>query len=529
MAATSPEAFGEQQEAARQARSLDAVAAAIEEASQIEVPPPVTEIVERKRGVLPKLGVDALELARQVYYLQYGSTRDAARAIIAAGLSDTDDLTQVSERLQTWWKRERWPKRRFAVTIAIRDANHQGGLYRGRLCKGAATGCGPAPKGKPCAQTVLADSDYCYHHDPRPEYEARRRESGIRMARSRDRDLVPLEPFAEWCARRREQLLKSLRIRGVQVDPKDRGWKALANEMGVNYAGLWRTINKPKRQGRDNTVRATTIARYLANLDVTFEDIYGFERPAGRGDHHTCSKCGGYKEHNAKQCRDCHDALGEPCPYVNARNETCGTLTESESGYCAPHRRIVEGQEERARNPQPKKYRKGKLNDTLLMAYALDEYLRCSSAEWVAAKMWAANVDDVCSKYARRRTLAAQIIKQFVASGLIDREGGRAVGRPNVEKLQAKLLELVAKHGPISWPSAPAPTGMKEVPSGPFLAWLEQRRTEVPGYHHGLNERFGCDVRQMVKRRLPMVKRSTVERALAGWDGTTFDDLYGTP
>jgi hypothetical protein len=171
------------QAAARRARALQALVDVVESSVELEIPAPVTE-VRPGRGVVPRLGADAFEMARKVYYLNHGSMMDAARAIIAAGLSDTRDLVQVRERLQTWWARERWPKRQTTQTFAIRDAAHDGGLYRSeRLCIGQASGNGPAPKGKKCGQSALRDSDYCLHHDPRPEYVEARRRQATRLAR----------------------------------------------------------------------------------------------------------------------------------------------------------------------------------------------------------------------------------------------------------------------------------------------------------------------------------------------------------
>lgn len=75
--------------------------------------------------------------------LQHGTLADAARAIVAADLADTQDVTVVRERLQTSWARERWPKRSTRATFEIRDTTHDGGLYRSpRLCVGETSGKG---------------------------------------------------------------------------------------------------------------------------------------------------------------------------------------------------------------------------------------------------------------------------------------------------------------------------------------------------------------------------------------------------
>ncbi len=69
--------------------------------------------------------------------LQHGTLADAARAIVAADLADTQDVTVVRERLQTSWARERWPKRSTRATFEIRDTTHDGGLYRSPGCASA--------------------------------------------------------------------------------------------------------------------------------------------------------------------------------------------------------------------------------------------------------------------------------------------------------------------------------------------------------------------------------------------------------
>jgi hypothetical protein len=153
----SPEAHVEEQAARRRSRALEGLIDAIDSSSQLVVPDPV----ERKdmrpgKAGPPKLPLEAFELARQVYYLQHGTLSDAARAVIAAGHSETADHVVVFERLKTWWTNRGWPRRPTDATFAIRDANGDGGLFRSeRICNGVATGSGPAPKGKACTQSAL--------------------------------------------------------------------------------------------------------------------------------------------------------------------------------------------------------------------------------------------------------------------------------------------------------------------------------------------------------------------------------------
>jgi hypothetical protein len=229
------------QAASRRAAALEGLTSAIEHADALKIPPPLTQIRRRKHGVAPTLNVQALELARQVYYLHHGSLADAARAIIAAGLSDTPDVTHVRDRLGTWWARERWPKRPLTQTFAIRDANHDGGLYRSkRSCIGSATGNGPAPKGATCPQSPLLDSEYCFHHDPREKYVKARQQQARRLAESRSYDMVALEPFRRWMDRERRRLLAQAR---GKVHPNNTGWGLLATELGIDLSVIGRMRN----------------------------------------------------------------------------------------------------------------------------------------------------------------------------------------------------------------------------------------------------------------------------------------------
>lgn len=332
------------QEVRRRSTALDKLTAAIA-SSELEIPPPVTEIVPDYRGIVPLLPAEAFELARQVYYLQHGSITDAARAIIAAGLSETDDTGVVFGRLKNWWLRREWPKRPTTATFAIRDTNYDGGLFRGRLCAGKTTGNGPAPAGLPCRQSALDDSDFCARHDPRPKYAAQRREHAERFVAARKRDEVPLGPFQQWCERRSAELLEQARATR-RVHPTARGWGMLAAELGVDLSLLRRYVlgqHGRHPEGID-TIRASTVVRYLSKTDVTFRDVYGFDPPAATDTALvTCPGCGGRKNHASKVCKTCFDAdQGELCRYVNGRGRRCPTRTRHASGYCMKCRSIVD-------------------------------------------------------------------------------------------------------------------------------------------------------------------------------------------
>jgi hypothetical protein len=533
----SPEEFTRQLDARRQANAMEALGDALE-AVALEVPPIVAEIPVRKTGTGPKLSVDALELARQVYYLQHGSIADCSRAIIAAHLADTDSHMRVYGRLQTWWDREGWPKRPTIRTFAIRDASHDGGLFRSaRRCKGLTTGTGPAPAGKACDQSPMNDSDYCQHHDPRPEYVERRAREGHRLAAARMQDMVAIEPFQRWCNERRERLLAEARANGT-AHFNQRGWRLLAHELKIDQSQLKRLFEGEHWRHPETGVthmKAATIARYLEGTDFTFEDIYGFAQPPeSNPEYHTCPNCGSYKDHASKTCRRCYEAAeyGVRCAYVTRTGHRCPTSTKDPSGYCAKCRSMLAEREERQRNPKPIQYRKSAINGRML-AYAIDEHLRMPRAEWVAARLWVADIEGVRGQFAHRRSLASAIVKQFRKLGLTNITK-RKTGFADEEAMRAMLDELLREHGPLEWPNAPAPEGMKEIPLEPFRAWLEQRKTEVGGYK-ALSARTGINPDNISKwiRGVGVgagkrtVWKATVDSALRRFgDGTTYEHLY---
>ena len=354
---------------------MDAFAAAIAESAGLEAPEPVVAVAERKRGVAPKLSVEALELARQVYYLQHGTRPDAARAIVAAGLADTDDTGIVSDRLQTWWERERWPQRSRLADQAIRDAARDG-LCRGdRQCQGRTTGNGAALGGEPCGLTAMDQSDFCMGHDPRPEFVAKRREHGLRLARAREADGVPRAPFVQWCHERRVELLAEARGRGDRVDPKDKGWGRLAHELDVDASVLTKLIKgthsgarEREGKGPSDTVRASTIERYLEHAGVNFRDVYGFDAPSFRVEHR-CA-CGKRKNAASTLCMSCYEeTLGAPCVYIDRRGERCPRVTRHSSSHCGVHRQMIQ----RQANPKPRNGKQSALS-TPMLVLALGEY-----------------------------------------------------------------------------------------------------------------------------------------------------------
>jgi hypothetical protein len=517
-----PEQHTARQAAARRAGALAGLGDALEESATLIVPPPVTEVVPRKRGVTPKLPAEAFELARKVYFVNHGSMTDCARAVLAAGLSETDDLVQVRERLQTWWAREEWPKRPMLGTFAIRDANFDGGLYRSaRLCISQATGNGPAPKGKKCPQSALADSDYCYHHDPRPEYVEARRVQAARLAESRGYDMVPIAPFCEWMDQERKRLLAQARAAG-HVHPNNTGWSLLARRTGVDQSVIGRMMKgnhnggAARRGELTDTIRASTLVRYLEPTGVSFKDLYGFDPPARRDSGPwTCPSCGGRKNHGSKVCRPCHDAEGTPCSYVNRRGKRCNVPTKHASGVCAKCRQITE------RVHRPRTGRPSFLSVPML-TLATGEYRDVPSHAWVARRMWAANAGGVRDVFKTQKSLVGSLAKHFRKHRWL-----------STADAAAAHARLVTEHGDVPWPSAEGhpleAAGM--VPFAPFARWLTERRDEL-GSYKALTERIHVNpdnISKWLRGVVPKttVRRATVDQALAAWgDGTTFADLY---
>jgi hypothetical protein len=519
---TAGEAHATRQADARRARALEVLADVIE-SSDLDAPPPVTDIRPSRRGVVPKLGVDAFEIARQVYYLNSGSMTDAARAIIAAGLSDTNDLVQVRERLQTWWSREQWPKRPITQTFAIRDAAYDGGLFRSeRLCVGTASGKGPAPKGKKCSQSALPDSGYCFHHDPRPKYVEARRVQTERLAQARGADMVPLAPFCEWMERQRVRLLEEAKnVRTVH--PNNTGWSLLAAWMQIDQTLLGRMLDgrhngaTSRRGGRKRSIRASTLLRYLEPTGVSFCEIYGFEPPPARDPSATtCPLCGGRKGHGAKVCRSCHDASGSPCSYVNRAGRRCNVPTEHQTGVCAKCRRITE------RVPKPRTGRPSFISIPML-TLALSEYRDVPVHAWVARRMWADNAGGVRDVFKSQKSLVGGLVKQFAKRGI-----------QTTQEAETAYRALVADHGGVTWPrSGPRdiePAGM--VAFAPFRRWLAARHEDL-GSYKAVGDRLHMNPDSISKwiRGVPTMKvtirSATIDHALGHWDdGTNFGDLY---
>lgn len=507
------------QEIERGAKALEQLNAAVEADSRLEIPPPVTEVKRRHHSLPPKMSAEAFELARQVYYLQHGNLPDCARAIIDAGLSDTDNMSTVRERLRSWWKREKWPKRSFSMMVAVRDANFDGGLYRGDKCKAPTTGNGVAPAGKPCGGTRLADSPFCWQHDPRPEYAERRRRQAEKLTALRQTGMVPLGPFKKFCERKAKQLLAEKRRSGY-VHHNSTGWGLLADAMGVNISHLKRLMEgkhtDPKRPAVTK-IKAKTVARYVKPLGLTFEDIYGKPPPEQiKYEPNKCPECGGYKCPESKKCRTCYEAEKKQCLYVNSFGKRCEVKTRDESGYCCKCREIV------FREPKPRYVKPNWIAENILL-HALDEFRRNPNLAWVARVLWQADVAGVTAHYKRRRTLAGQLVKEFRHRGWVKRED-----------VETAYWVMVAEQGEPQWPEADGEISAAGlVPVGPFNEWLAARKEELDCSYKDLGARIGMHPDE-VSRRIRGVRpctgemrRAVVDEVLERWgDGTTFEDLY---
>jgi hypothetical protein len=490
-------------------------------------PSPVTEVkllpTNGGGGQLPKLSAEAFELARQVYYLHHGNFADAARAVIAAGLSDTDNETTVRERLKTWWKREDWPVRSTKLMIALRDAARDGGLYRSeRVCKGETTGNARRLAGEPCTASAIDGSDYCHQHDPRPEYVARRKRHAAEFKQARLWDFVPIEPLAEWLRATQARLLADARAEGRPLHGRDRGGGMLAEYVGVDQSLLMRVMDgstntRPTRtQGK---IKARTAVRYLEGTGVQFRDVYGYDPPTREDTaYRVCPECGGRKDHEAKLCRECHETQGCPCSYVGVKSgRTCDTWTKHESGICCMHREIGR------KPPRPKPGRWTWVSIPMLIL-ATGEYRDVPELAWVGRKMWAANAGGCRDVFSSQKTFTGSLVKQFAKRGW-----------RTLDDAQRAHDELVAEHGTVAWPDGDVlpleAEGM--IPFEPFRAWLIGRYGELGSFAQ-MAARMRTNPDNLSawvrgKRGGPMMKRSTLDHVLEAWgDGTSFADLFET-
>lgn len=507
--------------AARRDRALETFSSTVIP-SDLDVPDPVTVVKRRGTGAAPKLSAEAFEMARQVYYLQLGTLQAAAEAIVAAGLSDTENVTRVRDRLTTWWKREGWPMRPHAQMLAIRDLSADGGLYRSeRTCAGVATGQGVAPAGAPCNGSPLSDSEWCRQHDPRPEYvEARLREAAAR-SRSRQRNMVDIAPFQRWCTARAAELLAVKRAAGAAHPNSKTGMAELAAAMQVNHAHLARLLaGKHSDPARPpvTRIRASTVTRYVSRVGATFADVYGYEHTdAPRVDRRVCA-CGARKNSESETCRSCYEAKFAQCTNHFQSGRRCHENTGHASGICTKCRRQIA----RPRVANPRRGRVSALRGPVL-AFALEAYLDQPRHAYVARRMWACNAGNVRELYANLKTFEAGLVKQFRRRELTG----------NRDAVSTLYEQLVAEHGQPQWPAETAPVEPANglVDFAPFGRWLADARSQCRTYRE-LADRTGLDAdRISAWLRRPgskqTIRKSTVERALRTFDdGTCLTDLY---
>lgn len=442
----------------RLAKALDGLTHALQEEPN-EIPARVVEIIPR-RGMTPNLSVEAIELARQTYFERHGTLADAARAIIAADLvDDTGSYAVVYDRLKNWWRRESWPRRSTKNNFRIRDANHEGGLFRGtRLCGGVATGNGLAIAGEPCGETALADSDFCPWHDPRPEYESLRKKRVDRMLEGRRKTLVPVGPLREVLDHHRKRLLAEEQQQENGAHHNSNGVGALARTTGLDASVLVKLLGGQRGTRKPLTVvTVKTAQKCLDPLGEDFETVYGFPPPPGKEANLTCPSCGSEKTAAARTCRDCFEksTYKNRCRHVTSSGHRCPVTTDSPSGYCSKCRKQilhvrVKGHQGRFAHPE-------------LVMYALDAHRSNPAAISIARRLWLTDAAGARNIYASREALRGELVKLF----------GKHRWRDGSYAASKSLECLLANHGPIEWPDPDEKYLTDgELPSGPFIGWL---------------------------------------------------------
>lgn len=509
-----PQRYALEAENRRRARALEQVLA-LPDLDQAP-PPPTLQDIPARNGRMPLLSLQALTLAHRVYYGESGSLTDAARAIIAAGLSDTDSLTRVTDRLRTWWARQRWPTRPARASVTLRDIAHDGGLIRSpRTCQQRTTGNGRAPAGKICGQNALKDSDFCHHHDPRPQYVARRAEHARRLAAARTGDLIDLGPFRAWCQQRRLELL-------AQADSphrNDRGWGRLAAELGTSTTVLLRVMHGTHNRdpAKRDLIRARTLRAYLTDTPVSFHDLYGPDTPTSPGASASapCPGCGAPKDRTATRCLACHRAQQQQCTHVDHRGLRCPTRTADPSARCAQHRRPLG-----PRRPRPG--RPSALTDEVLL-HALTLMRPGQSWRHTAEILWTRNPADVRTAYRDPKALAQAITRKVRA--LTGEDPDR------IEQLRDQLTHTLGQPV-LPEPSPDAQNPISQfVPAGPLRAALAAR-PDLTHAHLSRSTGISVDVLSRIhgsqRRRAHRVHRRTATRLLEAlqipWS-TAYPDL----
>lgn len=499
----------DRRESARLARLLERAPEILSGLMPIATPPPVTaETLDQagRPGGERKLTAEAIELARQVYYEQYGTMAEAARAIIAAGLTDDAGPVVVADRLRTFWKSAGWQTRPRRDILALRDLQ-QGGLYRSeRRCAHVADGTSRIPAGSRCEHSALADGDHCAGHDPRPEYIARRAKRGAAAARGRRADLVDVEPLTAWLQQQRKRLLAEAR----QLHPNQKGHGLVADLIGADPAIAGRLLRglNPGQRGDPGRIRAKTVCKYLDHAGVSFTDVYGFEPPLTRAI--TCPQCAGPMNAGSNLCATCHQASqGDHCTHQFRSGRRCTVRTRRPSGLCTLHERQHEAQERRAREPRTRRPYQGLLSDDMLLL-ALDEYARFDSLQWVAHRLWDTDAHGI------RRCFPSAEHVAHVLSQRANREGFR-------ESPDVLLRTLTERLGPPVWPDQDrpvAPSATKLVPFDPLLSPLGVAKSRRGALAQACaRARMGSDAMAALLRRPPKtIGRDRADRILTALD-----------
>jgi hypothetical protein len=135
----------------------------------------------------------------------------------------------------------------------------------GRRCKGIVTHWGPT-QGQRCSQLPRRGSDYCRAHEP-----ALIEQKAEDRARAKAAQYVPLEPFAAWLRRLREEL-------GT--------WEAVGEAVSRHHTVPYRYARGQSSTGKptDRIKRSLVVAMLEEHGRVKFEDLYPTAASASVGE-----------------------------------------------------------------------------------------------------------------------------------------------------------------------------------------------------------------------------------------------------
>jgi hypothetical protein len=208
---------------------------------------------------------DALILARSIYERpNRPSLRRVAELLIKHGMTPYSDADKLEDALRAEFHARGYRLRTTSEALRNRRVG-------GRGC------CETKRNGEPCGANALADSDYCWAHDPRAEIASAR--LAARGTREHERfehgELLAMQPFAQWLRQRRAEL--ALPPSERRFPSRDEGLTRLAASTGIDQATLSRWM-----RGRNNNrglKRAITRAKVVEIIErdgsTTLEAIYG--------------------------------------------------------------------------------------------------------------------------------------------------------------------------------------------------------------------------------------------------------------